>query len=79
MKFDEGNDYFKCVGVGEMLVVFVYDFEDFFYLCLELLKWMEGDFCLVFEFLLENWWLIWFYCIYEESVYWLFIVLEEVG
>lgn len=79
VKPDEGDDYLKCVGAGEMLVASAYDFEDFSYPRPELPKRMEGDLRPVLEFLLENRWPIRFHCTYEESAHRLLTVLEEVG
>ena len=79
VKPDEGNDYLKCVGAGEMLVASAYDFEDFSYPRPDLPKRMEGDLRPVLEFLLENRWPIRFHCTYEESAHRLLSVLEEVG
>ncbi|WP_420335317.1 amidohydrolase [Roseibium sp.] len=79
VKPDQGNDYLKCVGAGEMLVASAYDFEDFSYPRPELPKRMEGDLRPVLEFLLENRWPIRFHCTYEESAHRLLTVLEEVG
>ncbi len=79
VKPNQGNDYLKCVGAGEMLVASAYDFEDFSYPRPELPKRMEGDLRPVLEFLLENGWPIRFHCTYEESAHRLLTVLEEVG
>ncbi|MEO1113447.1 MAG: amidohydrolase [Pseudomonadota bacterium] len=79
VKPDQGNDYLKCVGAGEMLVASAYDFEDFSYPRPELPKRMESDLRPVLEFLLENRWPIRFHCTYEESAHRLLTVLEEVG
>ncbi|MEO0392685.1 MAG: amidohydrolase [Pseudomonadota bacterium] len=79
VKPDEGNDYLKCVGAGEMLVASAYDFEDFSYPRPDLPKRMEGDLKPVLEFLLDNRWPIRFHCTYEESAHRLLTVLEEVG
>lgn len=79
VKPDQGDDYLKCVGAGEMLVASAYDFEDFSYPRPELPKRMEGDLRPVLEFLLENRWPIRFHCTYEESAHRLLTVLEEVG
>ncbi|MEM1160447.1 MAG: amidohydrolase family protein, partial [Pseudomonadota bacterium] len=69
VKPDQGDDYLKCVGAGEMLVASAYDFEDFSYPRPELPKRMEGDLKPVLEFLLENRWPIRFHCTYEESAH----------
>ncbi|MEM1160535.1 MAG: amidohydrolase family protein, partial [Pseudomonadota bacterium] len=79
VKPDQGDDYLKCVGAGEMLVASAYDFEDFSYPRPELPKRMEGDLKPVLEFLLENRWPIRFHCTYEESAHRLLKVLEDVG
>ena len=79
VKPDEGDDYLKCVGAGEMLVASAYDFEDFSYPRPELSKRMEGDLKPVLEFLFENRWPIRFHCTYEESAHRLLSVVEEVG
>ena len=79
VKPDQGDDYLKCVGAGEMLVASAYDFEDFSYPRPELPKRMEGDLRPVMEFLLENRWPIRFHCTYEESAHRLLSVLEDVG
>ena len=79
VKPDQGDDYLKCVGAGEMLVASAYDFEDFSYPRPELSKRMEGDLRPVLEFLLENRWPIRFHCTYEESAHRILTVLEEVG
>lgn len=79
VKPDEGDDYLKCVGAGEMLVASAYDFEDFSYPRPNLPKRMEGDLRPVLEFLFENRWPIRFHCTYEESAHRLLSVIEEVG
>ncbi|MEO1687257.1 MAG: amidohydrolase [Pseudomonadota bacterium] len=79
VKPDQGDDYLKCIGAGEMLVASAYDFEDFSYPRPELPKRMEGDLRPVLEFLLENRWPIRFHCTYEQSAHRLLTVLEEVG
>ncbi len=79
VKPDEGNDYLKCVGAGEMLVASAYDFEDFSYPRPDLPKRMEGDLKPVLEFLFENRWPIRFHCTYEESAHRLLKLIEEVG
>ena len=79
VKPDEGNDFLKCIGAGEMLVASAYDFEDFSYPRPDLPKRMEGDLRPVLEFLLENRWPIRFHCTYEESAHRLLSVLEDVG
>ncbi|MEM9879397.1 MAG: amidohydrolase, partial [Pseudomonadota bacterium] len=79
VKPDEGDDYLKCVGAGEMLVASAYDFEDFSYPRPTLPKRMEGDLRPVLEFLFENRWPIRFHCTYEESAHRLLSVVEEVG
>lgn len=79
VKPDQGDDFLKCVGAGEMLVASAYDFEDFSYPRPELPKRMEGDLKPVLEFLFENRWPIRFHCTYEESAHRLLSVVEEVG
>ena len=79
VKPDQGDDYLKCVGAGEMLVASAYDFEDFSYPRPDLPKRMEGDLKPVLEFLFENRWPIRFHCTYEESAHRLLTVVEEVG
>ena len=79
VKPDEGNDFLKCVGAGEMLVASAYDFEDFSYPRPDLPKRMEGDLEPVLEFLLANRWPIRFHCTYEESAHRILNVLERVG
>lgn len=79
VKPDQGDDYLKCVGAGEMLVASAYDFEDFSYPRPELPKRMEGDLKPVLEFLFENRWPIRFHCTYEESAHRLLSLVEEVG
>ncbi|MEM6483014.1 MAG: amidohydrolase family protein, partial [Pseudomonadota bacterium] len=76
---DQGDDFLKCVGAGEMLVASAYDFEDFSYPRPELAKRMEGDLRPVLEFLFENRWPIRFHCTYEESAHRLLNLIEEVG
>ena len=79
VKPDEGDDFLKCVGAGEMLVASAYDFEDFSYPRPTLPKRMEGDLKPVLEFLFENRWPIRFHCTYEESAHRLLALIEEVG
>jgi predicted amidohydrolase YtcJ len=79
VKPDEGDDFLKCVGAGEMLVASAYDFEDFSYPRPTLAKRMEGDLKPVLEFLFENRWPIRFHCTYEESAHRLLSLIEEVG
>lgn len=79
VKPDQGDDFLKCVGAGEMLVASAYDFEDFSYPRPELPERMEGDLKPVLEFLFENRWPIRFHCTYEESAHRLLSVVEEVG
>ncbi|WP_170464695.1 amidohydrolase [Ruegeria arenilitoris] len=79
VKPDQGDDFLKCVGAGEMLVASAYDFEDFSYPRPELPKRMESDLKPVLEFLFEKRWPIRFHCTYEESAHRLLSVVEEVG
>ena len=79
VKPDEGDDFLKCVGAGEMLVASAYDFEDFSYPRPTLAKRMEGDLKPVLGFLFENRWPIRFHCTYEESAHRLLSLIEEVG
>ncbi|MEM6455236.1 MAG: amidohydrolase [Acidobacteriota bacterium] len=79
VKPDEGDDYLKCVGAGEMLVASAYDFEDFSYPRPDLPLRMEGDLRPVLEFLFENRWPIRFHCTYEESAQRLLALIEDVG
>ncbi|MEM1421252.1 MAG: amidohydrolase [Pseudomonadota bacterium] len=79
VKPDQGDDFLKCVGAGEMLVASAYDFEDFSYPRPELPKRMESDLEPVLEFLLANRWPIRFHCTYEESAHRILDVLERVG
>ena len=79
VKPDEGDDFLKCVGAGEMLVASAYDFEDFSYPRPELPKRMEGDLKPVVDFLFDNRWPIRFHCTYEESANRLLDVIEESG
>ncbi|MEM1079336.1 MAG: amidohydrolase [Pseudomonadota bacterium] len=79
VKPDEGDDYLKCVGAGEMLVASAYDFEDFSYPRPTLARRMESDLRPVLEFLFENRWPIRFHCTYEESAHRLLSLVEEVG
>ena len=79
VKPDEGDDYLRCVGAGEMLVASAYDFEDFSFPRPELSQRMEGDLRPVLEFLFDNRWPIRFHCTYEESAHRLLNVVEEVG
>ena len=79
VKPDQGDDFLKCVGAGEMLVASAYDFEDFSYPRPDLPKRMESDLRPVLEFLLDNGWPIRFHCTYEESAHRILTVLEEVG
>ncbi|MEM8651643.1 MAG: amidohydrolase [Pseudomonadota bacterium] len=79
VKPDEGNDFLKCIGAGEMLVASAYDFEDFSYPRPDLPKRMESDLRPVLEFLFENQWPIRFHCTYEESAQRLLKLIEDVG
>lgn len=79
VKPDEGDDFLKCVGAGEMLVASAYDFEDFSYPRPELPKRMESDLRPVLEFLFEHRWPIRFHCTYEESAHRLLTVVEDIG
>lgn len=79
VKPDEGDDFLKCVGAGEMLVASAYDFEDFSYPRPDLPKRMESDLRPVLEFLFENRWPIRFHCTYEESAHRLLSLIEDVG
>lgn len=79
VKPDDGDDFLKCNGAGEMLVASAYDFEDFSYPRPDLPKRMEGDLTPVLEFLFENRWPIRFHCTYEESAHRLLKVVEDVG
>lgn len=79
VKPDQGDDFLKCVGAGEMLVASAYDFEDFSYPRPELPKRMESDLRPVLEFLFENRWPIRFHCTYEQSAHRLLSLVEEVG
>ncbi|MEM6324951.1 MAG: amidohydrolase family protein, partial [Pseudomonadota bacterium] len=79
VKPDQGDDYLKCVGAGEMLVASAYDFEDFSYPRPDLPRRMESDLEPVLEFLFENRWPIRFHCTYEESAKRLLTLIEAVG
>ncbi len=79
VKPDQGDDFLKCVGAGEMLVASAYDFEDFSYPRPDLPKRMEGDLRPVLEFLFANRWPIRFHCTYEESAHRLLSLVEEIG
>jgi predicted amidohydrolase YtcJ len=76
---DEGNDFLRCVGAGEMLVASAYDFEDFSYPRPDLPKQMESDLEPVLDHLLQNRWPFRFHCTYEESAARLLDVVERVG
>ncbi|MEM9352115.1 MAG: amidohydrolase [Planctomycetota bacterium] len=79
VKPDQGDDFLRCVGAGEMLVASAYDFEDFSYPRPELPKRMEGDLRPVLDFLFDNRWPIRFHCTYEESANRLLSVIEDAG
>ncbi len=79
VKPDDGDEFFKCIGAGEMLVASAYDFEDFYYPRPELPQRMEGDLEPVLEFLFDNEWPIRFHCTYEESAHRILDVVERVG
>ncbi len=79
VKPDQGDNFLKCVGAGEMLVASAYDFEDFSFPRPELPGRMEGDLRPVLEFLFDNRWPIRFHCTYEESAHRLLTLIEEVG
>ena len=79
VKPDQGDDFLKCVGAGEMLVASAYDFEDFSYPRPTLAPRMEGDLEPVLDFLLENRWPIRFHCTYEESADRILALVEKVG
>jgi predicted amidohydrolase YtcJ len=79
VKPDQGDDFLRCVGAGEMLVASAYDFEDFSYPRPELPAVMEAELEPVLDFLLGNRWPIRFHCTYEESAQRILAVLERVG
>lgn len=79
VKPDQGDDFLKCVGAGEMLVASAYDFEDFSYPRPTLQPSMESELEPVLDFLLEHRWPIRFHCTYEESAQRILTVLERVG
>lgn len=79
MKPDEGDDFLKCIGAGEMLVASAYDFEDFSFPRPTLAPRMERDLEPVLEFLLSNRWPIRFHCTYEESAQRILALVEKVG
>lgn len=78
VKYGQGSDFFCYNGVGEMLVFFVVDFEDFFELCLDLLQIMEQELEFVVCYLVEQCWLFCLYVIYDELILWMFDVFEKV-
>jgi len=79
VKPDQGDDFLKCVGAGEMLVASAYDFEDFSYPRPELASVMESELEPVLDFLLKNRWPIRFHCSYEESAQRILTIVEKVG
>jgi len=79
VKPDEGDDFLRCVGAGEMLVASAYDFEDFSYPRPTLAPRMERDLEPVLDFLLSNRWPIRFHCTYEESAHRILTLVEKVG
>lgn len=76
---DQGNDFLRCVGAGEMLVASAYDFEDFSYPRPDLPKQMESELEPVLDHLLQNRWPFRFHCTYEESAQRLLDVVERLG
>ncbi len=79
VKPDQGDDFLRCVGAGEMLVASAYDFEDFSYPRPELQPVMEAELEPVLDFLLQNRWPFRFHCTYEESAQRILKVVERVG
>jgi predicted amidohydrolase YtcJ len=79
VKPDQGDEFLKCVGAGEMLVASAYDFEDFSYPRPELSPLMEGELEPVLDFLLAKRWPIRFHCTYEESAQRILTLVEKVG
>lgn len=79
VKPDEGDDFLRCIGAGEMLVASAYDFEDFSFPRPTLPRHMESDLEPVLDFLLQNRWPFRFHCTYEESAQRLLDVVERVG
>ena len=77
-KYQEGNDYFRLNGIGEMLVYSAADFEDFRLPVPEMPPNMESDLEDVVRLLVQNKWPWRLHASYEETITRALDVFEKV-
>lgn len=78
-KYQQGNDYYRHNGAGEMLVFSAADFEDFLQARPDLPKVMEEQLKPVVRLLAENKWPFRLHATYDESIARALTVYEQVN
>jgi len=79
IKPDEGDDFLKCNGAGEMLVFSAADFEDFLEPRPDLEDKLESELEKVVHFLAENRWPFRLHATYDESITRFLNIFEKVN
>ena len=79
VKPDQGDDFFRCNGAGEMLVFSAADFEDFLEPRPDLPDKLENELERVVRFLAENRWPFRLHATYEESIGRFLNIFEKVN
>src|SRR5580693_917151 len=79
VKPDQGDDFFRCNGAGEMLVYSAADFEDILEPRPDLAEKLEGELERVVRFLAENRWPFRLHATYEESIERFLNIFEKVN
>src|ERR1700726_1739676 len=79
VKPDQGDDFFRCNGAGEMLVYSAADFEDFLEPRPDLANKLESELERVVRFLAENRWPFRLHATYEESIDRFLGIFEKVN
>src|SRR6202790_2772969 len=79
VKPDQGDDFFRCNGAGEMLVYSAADFEDFLEPRPDLPEKLESELERVVRFLAENRWPFRLHATYEESINRFLGIFEKVN
>lgn len=78
-RYQQGNDYYRHNGAGEMLVFSAADFEDFLQPRPDLPSEMEGQLMPVVRLLAENKWPFRLHATYDESIARALTVYEQVN
>jgi predicted amidohydrolase YtcJ len=78
-KYQQGNDYYRHNGAGEMLVFSAADFEDFFQPRPDLPSVMEEQLKPVVRILAENKWPFRLHATYDESIARALTIYEEIN